>query len=101
MVPPTIHLGPRVVGVRPDALPPTHITHCDLAANPSSTIRIFSSGVYLRRVAVFTVRTKDSVSRLRSRAATRINVFEATFGVTFECQRKGWRGGHDETNPGK
>ena len=37
--------------------------------NPSSTIRIFSPGVYLRRVAVFTVRTKDSVSWLRSRAA--------------------------------
>ena len=42
--------------------------------NPSSTIRIFSSGVYLRRVAVFTVRTKDSVSRLRSCAAVALPV---------------------------
>ena len=42
--------------------------------NPSSPIRIFSSGVYLRRVAVFTVRTKDSVSRLRSCATVALPV---------------------------
>ena len=67
-------LGPRIVGVRPDALPPAQVTHSDLAADPSNTMRIFSSGVYLRRVAVFAVRTKDSVSWLRSRAATAFSV---------------------------
>ena len=37
---------------------------------PSRTTRIFSSGVYLRRVAAFTVRTKDLVSSLRPWAAS-------------------------------
>ena len=37
---------------------------------PSRTTRIFSSGVYLRRVAAFTVRTKDLVSSLRCWAAS-------------------------------
>ena len=36
---------------------------------PSSTIRIFSSGVYLRRVAALTVRTKDLAASVRSSAA--------------------------------
>ena len=36
--------------------------------NPSSTIRIFSSRVYLRRVAVLTLRTEDLVSSVRSSA---------------------------------
>ena len=34
--------------------------------NPSNTIRIFSSGAYLRLVAAFTLRTNDLVSSLRS-----------------------------------
>ena len=42
--------------------------------NPSSTITIFSSGVYLRRLAAFTVRTKDLVSSVRSSAATPLAV---------------------------
>ncbi len=42
----------------------------DLRRNPSSTMRIFSSGVYLRRVTLVTARTKDSVSRLRFCTAT-------------------------------
>ena len=42
--------------------------------NPSSTMRIFSSGVYLRRAADFTVRTKDLVSSVRSSAATDLAV---------------------------
>ena len=42
--------------------------------NPSSTMRIFSSGVYLRRPADFTVRTKDLVSSVRSYAATALAV---------------------------
>ena len=33
-------------------------------------MRIFSSGAYLRRVAAFTVRTKDLVSSLRLSAAS-------------------------------
>jgi hypothetical protein len=42
--------------------------------NPSSTIRILSSGVYLRRVAAFTVRTNDLVSWLRACAASVLSV---------------------------
>ena len=42
--------------------------------NPSSTIRIFSSGVYLRRVAVLTLRTKDLVSSVRSSAPSALGV---------------------------
>ena len=42
--------------------------------NPSSTIGIFSSGVYLRRVAVLTLRTKDLVSSVRSSAPTALVV---------------------------
>ena len=38
--------------------------------NPSSTIRIFSSGVYLRRVALRTLRMKDCVARVRSSACS-------------------------------
>ena len=41
---------------------------------PSSTIRIFSSGVYLRRVAALTVRTKDLAASVRSSAATALPV---------------------------
>ena len=37
---------------------------------PSSTMRIFSSGLYRRRVAGLTRRTNDLVSRLRSSAAS-------------------------------
>ena len=42
--------------------------------NPSSTIRIFPSGVYLRRVAVLTLRTKDLVSSVRSSAPSALGV---------------------------
>ena len=38
--------------------------------NPPNTIRIFSSGAYLRLVAAFTLRTNDLVSSLRSWAAS-------------------------------
>ena len=59
--------GPRVVGVGLDPLPPAQVVDCDLADwKPSRTIRIFSSEVYLRRAAAFTVRTKDLVCSLRS-----------------------------------
>ena len=36
---------------------------------PSSTIRIFPSGVYLRPVAALTVRTNDLAASVRSSAA--------------------------------
>ena len=42
--------------------------------NPSSTMRIFSSGEYLRRLAAFTMRTKDLVSSVRSSATTALAV---------------------------
>ncbi len=42
--------------------------------NPSSTMRIFSSGVYLRRVAVLTLLRKDLASSVRSSAASDLPV---------------------------
>ena len=41
---------------------------------PSSTMRIFSSGLYLRRVTDLTLRTKDLVSWLRSSAASALSL---------------------------
>ena len=41
--------------------------------NPSNTIRIFSSGAYLRLIAAFTLRTNDLVSSLRSWAASALH----------------------------
>ena len=41
---------------------------------PSSTIRIFSSGVYLRLVAALTVLTKDLAASVRSSAAVALTV---------------------------
>ena len=40
---------------------------------PSRTMRIFSSGVYLRRVSVLTRITKDLVSSVRSSAASALS----------------------------
>ena len=42
--------------------------------NPSSTIRIFSSGVYLLQVAVLTLHTKDLASSVRSSAPSALGV---------------------------
>ena len=35
--------------------------------------------------------TYEAIRLRNANVEPRINVFEATFGVTFECQRKGWR----------
>ncbi len=43
--------------------------------NPSRTMRIFSSAVYLRRAAVLTLRTKDLASSVRSSAATALVIY--------------------------
>ena len=43
--------------------------------NPYSTMRTFSSAVYLRRVAVLTLRMKDLASSVRSSAATALPVY--------------------------
>ncbi len=74
---PSLHelLRPRIVGVGLDPLTPAQVTHCDL---PPESLQhdadLFSSGVYLRRLAAFTVRTKDLVSSVRSSAATALAV---------------------------
>ena len=60
--------------------------------NPSSTIRTLSSGVYLRRVAVFTVRKKASVSRLRSCAAAALSASDCDTSAPFL--------GHSTLSPG-
>ena len=50
---------------------------------PSRTIRIFSSGVYLRRVMDLTRRTKDLVSWLRSSAASALSVSDWDTSALF------------------
>ena len=54
--------GPGIDDARFDPLPPTEVTDGDLPTEPSSTMRILSSGAYFRRVLVRTCRMKVSVS---------------------------------------
>ena len=73
---PCLHelLGPRVVGVRLDALPPAQVTHGDLAAEALQRYTNLLFRVYLRLVAALTVLTKDLAASVCSSAAVALTV---------------------------